>query len=167
MTDGDALDRTAEGYRAFVTESAEESPAYSALAAAVAEDRDVLAFLAGLPPGKRHPPLFLASLRFLDDVPADGADLHELVTGDGERLRATMLSRATQTNEPARCAGLLPALATIDGPLALVEVGTSAGMCGLISHAPRISLPSWTKLLYGGWSSPMSDSLCVQPNTFS
>jgi hypothetical protein len=40
-----------------------------------------------------------------------------------------MLSRATQTNEPARCTALLPALATIEGPLALVEVGTSAGMC--------------------------------------
>jgi hypothetical protein len=38
-------------------------------------------------------------------------------------------SRATQTNEPARCAALLPALAAIGGPLALVEVGTSAGLC--------------------------------------
>src|SRR3712207_7397840 len=29
----------------------------------------------------------------------------------------------------SRCAALLPALATIDGPLALVEVGASAGLC--------------------------------------
>ena len=40
-----------------------------------------------------------------------------------------MLSRATQTNEPARCTALLPVLALIDGPLALIEVGTSAGLC--------------------------------------
>jgi hypothetical protein len=40
-----------------------------------------------------------------------------------------MLERSTQTNEPARCATLLPALASIGGPLALIEVGTSAGLC--------------------------------------
>jgi hypothetical protein len=129
VTDDAELDRIAEGYRAFSEGEANESPEYSALAAAVAGDRDVLAFLAGLPGGKRQPTLFLASLRSLDGVPRDAADLHDRVTGDAERLRATMLSRATQTNEPARCAALLPALALIDGPLALVEVGTSAGMC--------------------------------------
>ena len=40
-----------------------------------------------------------------------------------------MIARATQTNEPARCAALLPVLARLDGPLALVEVGASAGLC--------------------------------------
>lgn len=95
----------------------------------MAGDRDALGFLADLPAGKRHPTLFLAALRFLGGVPADSADLREQVASDADRLRATMLTRATQTNEPARCAALLPALATIDGPLALVEVGTSAGLC--------------------------------------
>jgi hypothetical protein len=119
MTD-DELNRIAEGYRAFAEESAEESPAYSTLAAAVADDRDVLGFLAGLPGGKRHPTLFLAGLRLLGGVPADGDDLHERVAKDGDRLRDTLLARATQTNEPARCAALLPALAMIEGPLALI-----------------------------------------------
>jgi hypothetical protein len=128
MTD-DELNRIAEGYRAFAEESAEESPAYSTLAAAVADDRDVLGFLAGLPGGKRHPTLFLAGLRLLGGVPADGDDLHERVAKDGDRLRDTLLARATQTNEPARCAALLPALAMIEGPLALIEVGASAGLC--------------------------------------
>ena len=129
MTDDAGQERLAEGYRAFAGESAGESPRYSALAAAVAGDRDVLAFLADLPAGKRHPTLFLAALRFLGGVPADGAELHDRVAADAERLRATVLDRATQTNEPARCAALLPALAAIDGPLALVEVGASAGLC--------------------------------------
>jgi hypothetical protein len=128
MTD-DELSRIARGYRAFAAEAAGESPAYSSLAAAVAVDRDVLGFLAALPGGKRHPTLFLAGLRLLGDVPADGADLHDRVAKDGDRLRDTMLARATQTNEPARCAALLPALAMIEGPLALVEVGASAGLC--------------------------------------
>jgi hypothetical protein len=39
-----------------------------------------------------------------------------------------MQTRRTQTNEPARCATLLPALAALPGPLALIEVGASAGL---------------------------------------
>jgi hypothetical protein len=128
MTD-DELSRLADGYRAFVREAREESPAYSALAAAVAEDGAVLRFLADLPAGKRQPNLLFASLRFLGVVPADAAALHQSVMTDADRLRDTMLARSTQTNEPARCAALLPALAMIDGPLALIEVGTSAGLC--------------------------------------
>jgi hypothetical protein len=129
VTDDEDLEQIAEGYRAFVEEAAEESPAYSSLAAAVADNHDVLRYLAALPADKRQPALFLAALRFLGGVPADGADLRRRVAEDAERLRATMLSRATQTNEPARCTALLPLLATIDGPVALIEVGTSAGLC--------------------------------------
>jgi hypothetical protein len=40
-----------------------------------------------------------------------------------------MLSHSTQTNEPARCATLLPVLAPLPQPLALIEVGASAGLC--------------------------------------
>jgi hypothetical protein len=40
-----------------------------------------------------------------------------------------MLARATQTNEPGRCATLLPVLARLPQPLALIEVGASAGLC--------------------------------------
>ncbi len=38
------------------------------------------------------------------------------------------LTRRTQTNEPARCATLLPALAQLPQPLALIEAGASAGL---------------------------------------
>jgi hypothetical protein len=129
VTDDGELTRIAEGYRRFVQDAAAESPAYSRLSAAVAEDAGILRFLVELPTGKRPPPLLFAALRFLGGVPADGAELRERVLDDADRLRATMLARATQTNEPARCAALLPALALLDGPLALVEVGTSAGLC--------------------------------------
>jgi hypothetical protein len=43
-----------------------------------------------------------------------------------------MRVRSTQTNEPGRTASILPVLAQIDaaeGPLALIEVGASAGLC--------------------------------------
>jgi hypothetical protein len=39
------------------------------------------------------------------------------------------MARQTQTNEVGRCALLLPLLARLPGPLALVEVGASAGLC--------------------------------------
>jgi hypothetical protein len=123
------LGRVAEGYRAFSQETSEESPQYARLAGAVADDPEVLRFVGGLPAGKRQPTLLFAALRFLGGVPADGGDLRSRVLADADRLHATMLGRATQTNEPARCAALLPALAMVDGPLALVEVGTSAGLC--------------------------------------
>jgi hypothetical protein len=129
MTDDARREQLAAGYRAFSEETRAEAPAYSVLAAAVARDRDLLDFLLGLPGGKRHPTLLLAALRFLGGVPADGADLRERVLADDGRLRRTLLDRATQTNEPARCAALLPALAAVDGPLALVELGASAGLC--------------------------------------
>lgn len=95
----------------------------------MAGDHFVLGFLAGLPAGKRHPTLFFAALRFRGGVPADGATLHARVATDAESLANTMLDRVTQTNEPARCAALLPALGMLDGPLALIEVGASAGLC--------------------------------------
>ncbi len=40
-----------------------------------------------------------------------------------------MRTRTTQTNEPGRCAALLPVLAQTEGPIALLEVGASAGLC--------------------------------------
>jgi hypothetical protein len=129
MTD-DELERIAAGYRTFVEEAARSSPLYADLAAAVAGDRGVLRFLAALPAGKRQPNLLLAALQYLyGAAPQDGDELRRRVVDDTGRLRATMSERATQTNEPARCTGLLPALGLLDGPLALVEVGASAGLC--------------------------------------
>jgi hypothetical protein len=125
----DELARIAADYRDFAQDTAVRSPAYAALSTAVAEDEQVLRFLAGLPPSQRLQTLFFAALRFLGGVPADGRQLRDRVLGDADRLRATMLTRSTQTNEPARCTGLLPALALLEGPLALVEVGASAGLC--------------------------------------
>lgn len=128
MTEED-LARIARGYRSFAAEARNSSPRYAELAGHAAGSATVLRFLAGLPAGKRQPNLLLAALQFLGGAPADGAELDRRVADDAERLRATMLARATQTNEPARCGALLPVLARLDGPLTLVEVGASAGLC--------------------------------------
>jgi hypothetical protein len=130
MAPTDDRDRLATGYRRFAeVEAAVVSPLYARLATAVAEDDDVLGFLAPLPTGKRQPNLLFAAVQYLHGTPAGPDDVRRAVLEDGDRLRVTMLARATQTNEAARCAGLLPVLAQLPGPLALIEVGASAGLC--------------------------------------
>lgn len=126
----DGAEPVAETYRRFARlEASGRSATYEALALAVAEDRDLLAFLHRLPTGKRQPNLLFAAARsVLGEVP-DGDALRALATGRADELTAVMLHRRTQTNEPGRCATLLPALALVDGPLAIVEVGASAGLC--------------------------------------
>jgi hypothetical protein len=112
----------------FGREARGRSPAYESLAASVAGDDHVLGFLAALPSAKRQPNLLFAAARYLLGAPPDIAALRTLVRRSGTELAQVMLARRTQTNEPARCATLLPALARLPGPLALIEVGASAGL---------------------------------------
>jgi hypothetical protein len=118
---------TPENYRVFGREARGRSPAYETLAAAVAGDDLILEFLDTLPPPKRQPNLLFAAARYLG-TPSDIGALRTLVRRDAAGLSRVMLARRTQTNEPARCATLLPALAALPGPLALIEVGASAGL---------------------------------------
>src|SRR3954454_21353557 len=130
MTPTDDRARVAAGYPRFAeVEAAVVSRLYAELAAAVAGDDAVLDFLVPLPVGKRQPNLLFAAVQYLHGTPSGADDVRRAVLDDGDRLRATMLARATQTNEAARCAALLPLLAQLDGPLALIEVGASAGLC--------------------------------------
>jgi hypothetical protein len=105
------------------------SPIYERLALAVAGSPELLAFLRSLPDERRQPNLFLAAIRHAGGVPSGGHAMEEIVRGQASRIRDLMLSRTTQTNEPARCSILLPALAGLNQPLALIEVGASAGLC--------------------------------------
>ena len=74
-----------------------------------------------------------------------------------------MLPHATQTNEPARCAALLPLLARFPGPLTLIEVGASAGLClhpdryayDYAGH--RVGGPSPVTLTCGGVAVPIRE----------
>jgi hypothetical protein len=119
---------TAENYRVWAQEADGRSPAYASLAMLVADDDMILRFLATLPSAKRQPNLLLAAARYLLGAPPDITGLRDLVSQDGVGLSQVMLARRTQTNEPGRCATLLPALAQLPEPLALIEVGASAGL---------------------------------------
>src|ERR1035438_7105550 len=124
----------AENYRAFAEEARGLSPVYEELAESVAKDGAILGFLDSVPPEKRQPNLLFAAARYLLGDPLSTGGLRTLVSQQRAELAEVMLTRRTQTNEPARCATLLPALAQLPPPLALIEVGASAGLTLLIDR---------------------------------
>lgn len=121
---------TAEEYRHFaVMEARGRSPLYEELALGVADDPVLTGLLADLPPAKRQPNLLFAAARQVAGTPSGYQQFRQTVLSNRDAIVATMLARRTQTNEPARCAALFPLLASLPQPLALLEVGASAGLC--------------------------------------
>ena len=121
-------DLTAERYLGFAAEARGRSPQYEELATVVAGDSLALGFLRSLPAAKRQPNLLFAAATYLLGESPELAALRRLVGDRAGELTAVMLARRTQTNEAARCATLLPALAQLPQPLALIEIGASAGL---------------------------------------
>jgi hypothetical protein len=121
---------TGERYQAFAArEAAGHSPIYEFLAHTVAASTEIINLLDTLPEAKRQPNLLFASARSLDGPVETPEAFTAWVLGHWDTLALTMRTRRTQTNEPRRCATLLPFLSAIEGPLALLEVGASAGLC--------------------------------------
>ncbi|SES48438.1 hypothetical protein SAMN05216199_0123 [Pedococcus cremeus] len=121
---------TAEEYRRFARVQARgSSHAYERLAEAVAASGPVLDLLATLPAAKRQPNLLFGVGRLMGAPVMDPDAFTAWVVEHWHDVRPEVLARSTQTNEAARCATLLPVLAGIPGPLALLEVGASAGLC--------------------------------------
>jgi hypothetical protein len=121
---------TADCYRGFADREAwDVSPLYEEFALGVAKDADVLAFLHTLPETKRQPNLLFGAVKYLTGVMPDYGSFRAFIAGHQDDLRDLMSVRSTQTNEPGRCAVLLPLLADLTQPIALLEVGASAGLC--------------------------------------
>ena len=120
----------ADRYRDFATYARGDSPTFEAWALGVADDPEIHAWLADLPGPKQQPNLVFAAARW-HGAPAPGpyAGLRDVLLGAEAAVKASVLRRATQTNEVGRLATLTPVLAQVPGPLALVEVGASAGLC--------------------------------------
>lgn len=110
-------------------ETVGSSPIYEAWARGVADDPELLARIAALPPIKRQPNLLFGAARWLGAEAGSFDGFRTWALARWPEVVEVMMARATQTNEAARCAVLLPALAAIDGPIALIEVGASAGLC--------------------------------------
>lgn len=127
------MNRLAERYLRFAKiEAAGRSPLYEQWALHVAGSTDAIAFLQDLPVDKQQPNLLFAAFRHAVGTPTSTAQFDAGLRQHGAAVRAVMLARSTQTNEPGRCAVLMPALASIAGKIALIEVGASAGLCLLM-----------------------------------
>lgn len=147
----------------FADDTARSSPLYRALSERASREFSVARVLMEAPPAQRRPVLFFAAVHSLllggaiahplaahypnlSGVPFDpvtageaGDALVDLVGSHGTDLAQIVATRSTQTNEVGRCATFLPALAMLaaeTGPLAHLDVGTSAGLNLLL---PRLS----------------------------
>jgi hypothetical protein len=120
---------TADRYRRFGSyEARGESPCFEEWSAGVAADPELIARLDELPSRKRQPNLLFAAARYTGIPAGPYASFRAAVLGSWPQVRAVILARRTQTNEVRRCALLLPLLAALPQPLALLEVGASAGL---------------------------------------
>jgi hypothetical protein len=124
---------TSSGTAAWYARAAVELAATSELqvewARGVAADDGVIALIDRLPVEHRQPSLVFSVARWLG-APAEGwAVFREWLVEEWPRVEAVARERRTQTNEVGRCAPLLAALDRITGPIALLELGASAGLC--------------------------------------
>lgn len=121
-----------ERYRVFGEQEARRhSDIYEQWALAVADDAETCALIEHLPLDKRQPNIVFACARLLGAEPGPYENLRRVLHERWHELAEQVARRSTQTNEPARCGVLLPLLTEVsDGrPLALIELGASAGLC--------------------------------------
>jgi hypothetical protein len=124
------MTETAEWYRRFGEADARGvSPLYEEWALAIAEDEEVLGLLEQLPLQQRSPNIVFAVARMLGAPESAWPDFRRWLVGFWSEVSHEARSRSVQTNDPRRCAAILPLLAMLDGPLALLDIGASAGLC--------------------------------------
>jgi hypothetical protein len=121
---------TADWYREFAEIDANgRSAVYEAWALGIAGDADMVALIDELPETRRQPSLVFSVARLLGAEPTGFDEFRSWLVENWPRVRLEVEVRLNQTNEPGRCAAILPAIARLPGPLALLEVGASAGLC--------------------------------------
>jgi hypothetical protein len=122
------------------------SPLYGRLAREVATRPHLRRMLGAAPPRQRRATLFFAAIHdiVLDQgvtFPEDGPGLEALCVANRAAIMARIANRHTQTNEVARSAQLVPALAVVitlaEGPPSVLEVGAN---CRPQSQVRRLPL---------------------------
>lgn len=123
-------DAVRERYGRFARDEAPgRSELYEEWALGVEGDLAVQAVLARIPDTHRQPPLVFAVTRMLGAPLAGFDQWRTFLLAHADEIVAECTARRVQTNEPLRLAPLLPVLTEIDGPIALLEIGASAGLC--------------------------------------
>lgn len=130
------MSTTAERYRRFAREAAPRSRTYAAWALEIADDDECLALIDTLPVADRQPVLVLSAARY-SGLSTHG-DIRAWLEGEWDAVAQIARRRATQTNDPRRTGPLLAALQGIPGPLALLEVGASAGLGLLVDRYSHV-----------------------------
>jgi hypothetical protein len=145
-------------FSSFIEEARGRSPLYAHLSAEIARDVSVGTVLEAAQGPQRRPNLLFAAvhdllLRGIEHplgayYPSVGGDrrpdrdtlplFRDFLEAFPDEVAERVRTRTTQTNEPTRCAAVLPAVARlaarIQGAIALVELGASAG---LLLHLDR------------------------------
>jgi len=147
------MDGVAAQFRDLAQWAESSDPLYAHLCRQAADDPELLALAEAVPAGRQAPHLVLAAVQYLlerdgdhrlaryypiptaDSQPPDGdcyPAFREFCLSRADALRPLLSTRRTQTNSVRRSAVLYPAIAhvaaRVDSPLALVELGPSAGL---------------------------------------
>ncbi|KQO63470.1 DUF2332 family protein [Curtobacterium sp. Leaf261] len=123
--------RTADRYVDHAGRIGAASPTYAAWSRSVAGSVPVVAVLDRVPPTKRQPELVFAVARRLGADPADPGAIVDVVLRDPDGFVDELAAATMQANDPQRMAAVLPLFAEVDGPIGIVDVGASAGLCGI------------------------------------
>lgn len=123
-------DAVQQRYARFAEQEAPgRSELYRDWASGVGADAEIAEILERIPETRRHPPLVFAVTRMLGIGLVPYPRWRDFVLSHAEQVVAECSARRLQTNEPLRLSPLLPVLSEIEGPIALLEIGVSAGLC--------------------------------------
>ncbi len=153
------LDQLAGRFARFVDTTRARAPLYARLSAPISTDPQLLALLHHAPETQQLPVLLFAAVHdlLLDSDQRDGDRLRrhypnltdrpdagdpfpafrDFCLDHADQLAGLLATRHTQTNEVGRCAQFVPALGLLAaevGSLAMVDVGTSAGLNLALTH---------------------------------
>ena len=171
-------DRAAMQLKSFAEKHCRgQSPLYDYLCSSMAEDDRLVEIVRTAPEGQPAPNLILAAVHYLllggvqhelaqyyatcaeAPLPAEKSYsvFREFCLEHEEEIRELLATRRVQTNEVRRCANLLPAFSIIsqlqpDRSLAIIEVGTSAG---LLLNWDRYAYNFGTGTRYGDPDAPV------------
>ncbi|ROS51323.1 DUF2332 domain-containing protein [Frigoribacterium sp. PhB24] len=122
----------------------EGSPSQAELARGIAGDATAVAVVDRAEEARRQPVLVLAVCRWLGAPLGPWSALRPWLLARSDDVVAELARRLTQTNDVRRCAPLSVALARVPGPVALLEVGASAGLClGVDRYGYRSGDRTW------------------------
>ncbi|MBK9070396.1 MAG: DUF2332 domain-containing protein [Myxococcales bacterium] len=151
----------------FAEETHGSSPLYETLSRSVSLDLEVAALLLAAAPSQQRPNLLFAAVHDLllsgmshplaayypsitaTSLPADRTTIghfRDFCLSHRSQLTERIETRHTQTNEVRRSIALLPIMQqmSLDGPIALVEVGASAGLNLLVDrYRYRYGVGAW------------------------